>query len=105
MMSMIVRVGSRYLLSIGILSVMIMFGVNLVDVVGAKFFKSPLLGATEMISFFQVVAIASALTAAFFAGRHVKVEFFVDKLQRKYRSLVTKIMRFLELVFSAVVVY
>jgi len=104
-MQKIIESSSNYLLWVGMVAVLIMFGVNLADVVGAKFFERPLLGATELVSFFQVVAIACAVTGAFLARRHVKVEFFVEKLHGKCRGCVTKIMRFLELVFTAVIVY
>lgn len=65
---------------IGAIFFLIMFFANLVDVVGAKFFRWPLPGALEIISFAQVVAIAFAIAFGLFIGTHLKIEFISEKL-------------------------
>lgn len=97
---------SKWLVTIGTMCILIMFATNLTDVVGAKFFKRPLLGSTEIVSYFQVAAIACALSEALLTGRHVKVDFFIDRITgSKFGQLVIRGVRTLELIFSALIVY
>lgn len=92
-------------MAIGISSVLLMFAVNLVDVVGSKFLRKPFPGATEFVSYFQVVAISCAIAGALVAGRHVKVEFFLDRMKRGPRVFIVKTMRVAELAFAGIVVF
>lgn len=62
-----------------------MFAANLVDVVGAKFFKWPLPGALEILSFALVVAIAPAIAHGLFLGTHLRIDFIVDKFPKGLR--------------------
>ncbi len=71
---------SRYLEGVGVIFFLIMFLANLVDVVGAKFFRWPLPGALEIISFSQVIAISFAIAFGLFLGTHLKIEFLAEKL-------------------------
>ncbi|OGO41949.1 MAG: hypothetical protein A2137_03380 [Chloroflexi bacterium RBG_16_58_8] len=68
---------------IGFLGMMVS---TLIDVVGAKLFKWPLPVGTEAIYLFQVIAIAGAIAFAQIDGRHIRVEFVVDKLPRRARA-------------------
>lgn len=66
----------------GVVGILIMFVVNLVDVVGAKVFQWPLPGALEMLSFSLIVTIAPAIAYGLFLGTHLSIDFFMDKLPR-----------------------
>mgnify|MGYP001768334808 CR=1 FL=1 len=66
----------------GVVGILIMFVVNLVDVVGAKVFHWPLPGALEMLSFSLIVTIAPAIAYGLFLGTHLSIDFFMDKLPR-----------------------
>lgn len=82
---------SRYLEWVGVIGILIMFFVNFIDVVGAKFFLWPFPGATEVISFSQIVAIAPAIAFTLIVGRHIRVEFIVDKLPKRMRATISMI--------------
>lgn len=71
---------SRYLEGIGAIFFLLMFFANLIDVVGAKFFRWPLPGALEIISFSQVIAISFAIAFGLFLGTHLRIEFIAEKL-------------------------
>ncbi|HOJ42776.1 MAG TPA: TRAP transporter small permease subunit [Syntrophorhabdaceae bacterium] len=69
----------EYLEWVGVFGILCMFFANLIDVIGAKFFKWPLPGALEVISFSQIVAITPAIALGLFLGIHLSVDFIVEK--------------------------
>lgn len=86
---------SMYLEWVGVIGILIMFFVNFIDVVGAKFFLWPLPGATEIIGFSQIVAIAPAISLTLIIGRHIRVEFVVMRLPKRIRATIGTISSFL----------
>jgi len=86
---------SRSLESIGVIGLLLMFLANFVDVVGAKLFLWPFPGVTEVISFSQIVAIAPAIAFALILGRHIRVEFIIDRFPKRIRAAITSISSFL----------
>lgn len=72
---------------IGILGIVVMIVVTIVDVVGAKFFHSPLRAGTELVYFGQVIAVGGALAFTKIAGYHVRME-FIDTFPKRFANLV-----------------
>lgn len=87
----------RFFEWIGLLGFLGIFVTNFIDVVGAKVFLRPLPGATEVIEFCQVVAIAGAMANGLLQGRHIRVEFFLLKLRPGWRSTLAAFSSFLGL--------
>lgn len=73
---------------VGVFGILCVFFVNIVDVVGAKFFQWPLPGALELISFFQLVAIAPAIAFGLFLGTHLRIDFLFDRLEPGTRRVI-----------------
>lgn len=96
---------SEGFLYLGILSIVLMLIVNLLDVIGAKFFMKPLLGAMEYTSFFQVVAISSAIAYTLLQKRHIRIEFIVEKLRENIKKPIISFILCLEMVFFLVLVW
>jgi TRAP-type C4-dicarboxylate transport system permease small subunit len=96
---------SRYLESIGVIGLLLMFLSNFVDVVGAKLFLWPLPGATEVISFSQVVAIAPAIAFTLILGRHIRVEFIIDRFPKRVRAAISSISSFLSLILFVLILW
>ncbi|MGB9886163.1 MAG: TRAP transporter small permease [Moorellales bacterium] len=90
---------------VAIFSLLFILAVTMIDVIGAKLFLHPLKAATELVGFGQLVAIACALTASFFAGRQVAVEFFVLWLPRKAAQVVGAVAALLSLAFCVILVW
>lgn len=67
---------------VGVVAILIILTLTAVDVVGAKVFRSPLRGATELVGLAQVVAVGGAMAMGLFKGRHITIEFFVSRLPR-----------------------
>jgi TRAP-type C4-dicarboxylate transport system permease small subunit len=63
-----------------------MMAATLIDVIGAKAFKWPLPAGLEVVFFCQLIAISGALAFGEMDGRHIRVEFFVDKLPKTARA-------------------
>jgi TRAP-type C4-dicarboxylate transport system permease small subunit len=73
-----------------------MFVTN-IDVIGAKLFLWPLRGTIDMVMLFQLVAIAFAGAITLIIGRHVRVEFFVNRLPRRAQAVTNSIVSLLGL--------
>lgn len=96
---------AQYLLYAGIFSILLMLVVNFVDVFGAKLFNKPLPGATEYTSLFQVVAISTAIAYTLLQGRHIRIDFLVNKLRREVRKAIVTLVIVLEMSLFVVIVW
>ncbi|MGQ9647888.1 MAG: TRAP transporter small permease [Thermodesulfobacteriota bacterium] len=96
---------SRSLESIGVIGLLLMFLSNFVDVVGAKLFLWPLPGATEVISFSQVIAIAPAIAFTLILGRHIRVEFIIDRFPKRMRAVIMSISSFMSLILFVLILW
>jgi TRAP-type C4-dicarboxylate transport system permease small subunit len=96
---------SRSLEWIGVIGILLMFLVNFIDVIGAKFFRWPLPGSVELISFSQIVAVAPAIAFALILGRHIRVEFIIDRFPRRVRAAISSMSSFLSFILFALIVW
>jgi TRAP-type C4-dicarboxylate transport system permease small subunit len=96
---------SRSLEWLGVIGFLLMFLVNLIDVVGAKLFTWPLPGSVEIISFSQIVAIAPAIAFTLILGRHIRVEFIIDRFPKRIRAAITSISSFLSLILFVLILW
>jgi TRAP-type C4-dicarboxylate transport system permease small subunit len=96
---------SRSLEWLGVIGILLMFLVNFVDVVGAKLFTWPLPGSVELISFSQIVAIAPAIAFTLILGRHIRVEFIIDRFPKRIRAAITSISSFLSLILFILILW
>lgn len=99
------RLSSRYLEWIGVIGILLMFLVNFIDVVGAKLFLWPFPGATEVISFSQIVAIAPAIAFTLLLNRHIRVDFIVMRFPKRIRATISSFSSFLGLVIFVLILW
>ena len=92
---------SRWFEWVGMLAFFTMLVSTCIDVIGAKLFKWPLPGGTEIVYMIQIVAIAGTLAIAQIEKQHIRVEFFVDLVSRKMKALMTGIVSILGLALFA----
>jgi TRAP-type C4-dicarboxylate transport system permease small subunit len=71
---------------VGLVAMFGMLVVTLIDVVGTKLMTKPLPGATEIIPFLQLTAIAGGLAYSKIDGRHIIVDFFVVFIPKRPRA-------------------
>lgn len=95
----------RHLEWVGVIGILLMFLVNFVDVVGAKLFLWPVPGATEVISFSQILAIAPAIAFTLLLGRHIRVEFIIDRFPKRIRGAINSFSSFLSLVIFVLILW
>jgi len=69
-----------------------MMVITCIDVVGAKVFLWPVLGALDIVMLSQIVAIAFAASMALILGRHIRVEFFVARLPRRAQAVIDSVV-------------
>jgi len=96
---------SRSLEWVGVIGILLMFLVNFIDVVGAKLFLWPLPGSVEIISFSQIVAIAPAIAFTLILGRHIRVEFIIDRFPKRIRAAISSISSFLSLILFVLILW
>ena len=99
------RSSSRHLEWVGVIGIILMFLVNLVDVVGAKLFLWPVPGATEVISFSQIMAIAPAIAITLLLNRHIRVEFIIMRFPKRIRGAINSFSSFLSLVIFVLILW
>ena len=90
---------------VGVAGLLAMMVVTFIDVVGNKFFNSPLLGALDLVTTFQAVAIAFACAMVLIVGRHVKVEFLVTRLPNRAQAVIESIALLLGLGLFVLIVW
>jgi len=73
---------------VGVMGYLVMLLVNILDVVGAKFFKWPFPGSVEIVSFSQVVAIALTIPIGLFIGFHLSIDFIIEKFPKTPKHLI-----------------
>jgi len=96
---------SRSLEWVGVIGLLLMFLVNFIDVVGAKLFVWPLPGSVEIISFSQIMAIAPAIAFTLILGRHIRVEFIIDRFPKRIRAAISSISSFFSLVLFVLILW
>lgn len=99
------RSSSRHLEWVGVIGIILMFLVNFIDVVGAKLFLWPVPGATEVISFSQIVAIAPAIAITLLLNRHIRVEFIIMRFPKRIRESINSFSSFLSLVIFVLILW
>jgi len=87
---------------IGIVGLLTMLLFVAIHVIRSNIFLLPLKGATELISFTQIIVISCAMAANFFVGRHISIEFVFDNLPALLRKLVDKIISIIMFLFFSV---
>jgi len=99
------RASSRNLEWVGVIGIILMFLANFIDVVGAKLFLWPIPGATEVISFSQVLAIAPAIAFTLLLGRHIRVEFIIMRLPIRIRESICGFSSLLSLITFVLILW
>ena len=90
---------------IGLAAMILMMVLTCIDVVGAKLFRSPILGALDIVQLSQLVAIAFAASMTLILGRHVQVEFFHKLLPRRAQAVINTIVLFIVFLFFIVIIW
>jgi len=73
---------------VGVMCYLVMLLVNIIDVVGAKFFNWPFPGSIEIVSFSQIVAIALTIPIGLFIGFHLSIDFIIEKFPKTLKYLI-----------------
>ena len=96
---------SNYLEWVGIIGFLLMMTITCVDVIGAKLFLYPVLGAIDIVKLSQLVAISFAAGATLILGKHIQVDFFMVMFPQRFQAVVDAIVSFLGFALFAVFVW
>jgi len=89
---------------IAIAGLLVMMFATCIDVVGAKLFLWPVPGVTDIAGLSQaMIAFAAAFTLII--GRHIQVEFVIDKLPRRAQSVIDSIINLLGLALFILIIW
>ena len=83
----------------------VMLGLVTVDIVGAKVFRLPVLGAMDITSLLGLVVVAFAVAQTQLMGRHITVNFLTIRLPKHIRLIMRSISTLLCILFFAVVIW
>ena len=90
---------------VGLAGMLVMMTTTCVDVVGAKVFKAPILGALDIVQLSQIVAISFAASMMVILGRHIQVDFVISLLPRRVQSVINSIVLLILLGFHIVIIW
>lgn len=77
---------------IALAGMLLMMAITCIDVVGAKVFHWRLFGAIDIVMLSQIVAIAFAASMALILGRHIQVDFLINRLPRRFQTVIDSIV-------------
>jgi TRAP-type C4-dicarboxylate transport system permease small subunit len=86
-------------------AMLLMMVITCIDVVGAKAFLSPLLGAIDIVQLCQLVTISFAAGMTLIIGRHIQVEFLYNLLPRRIQAVTDSFVHLLGLGLFIVIVW
>ena len=90
---------------IGLAGLLVMMFITCIDVIGAKLFLRPVLGAIDIVMLGQLVAISFAVASSLILGRHVQVEFFVILLSKRVQAVIDSIIHLLGLALFILIIW
>ncbi|MCX8117731.1 MAG: TRAP transporter small permease [Desulfobacterota bacterium] len=90
---------------IGVVAMLVMMVITCVDVIGAKVFLWRLLGAIDIVQLAQIVAISFATSMTLIIGRHIQVEFFVNRLPKRAQGVINGGISLLSLAFFLLIIW
>jgi TRAP-type C4-dicarboxylate transport system permease small subunit len=96
---------SQWLEWIGIAAMMLIAIITGIDVIGGKIFAWRLLGAIDIVTASQVIAMGFAVAMALIEGRHVNVEFLVNKLPNPAQRVVDVIVSLIGMALFALIIW
>src|SRR4030043_964919 len=82
---------------IGLAAMLLIMAITCIDVVGAKVFHWRLFGAIDTVMLSQIVAIAFPASIALILGRHIQVDFLIDRTPNRARAVIDSIVLLLQL--------
>lgn len=90
---------------LGIAAMLLIMVITCIDVIGAKLFLAPILGAIDIVQLSQIVAISFAAGMALILGRHIQVEFFFNLLPRRAQVVIDSFVLLLSLGLFIVIIW
>jgi TRAP-type C4-dicarboxylate transport system permease small subunit len=90
---------------IGFGALFLMVILTCVDVIGAKFFRTPVFGALDIMMLAQLIAVSFAGAMAMILGWHVQVEFFMILFPKRIQAAVDCFVALLCLVLFVCIVW
>jgi len=90
---------------LGIAAMLLMMVITCIDVIGAKIFKLPILGAIDIVQLSQIVAISFAASMTLILGRHIQVEFFYNLLPPRAQAVIDSAVPLLGLGLFIVIIW
>ncbi len=95
---------SSLLKAVGAMSITCMMMLTVVDVVG-RFFKHPIFGSVELVSFLATIVIAASLPYTYKVDGHVGVEILVRLLPQKAQLVIGLFTRTISLILFGIVTW
>jgi TRAP-type C4-dicarboxylate transport system permease small subunit len=90
---------------VGIAGLLLMMVITGIDVIGGKLFTWRLLGAIDIVTLSQIVAIAFSAAIALIVGRHIRVEFLVNRLPRRAQAVINSFVSLLGLILFLLIIW
>lgn len=94
----IVQTISKAIFSVSVVALAALIIIICIDVIGGKFFDSPVPGFAGVLGIAQLLVISFAMGTTFFTGHHIKVELILNRCPPRLQAVVnalTSLMGFM----------
>lgn len=96
---------SEWFMWVGVVFLLLIMFITGIDVIGGKIFSWRVMGALDIVTMSQILAITFAIAMAQITGRHVSVEFVVRKFPAGVRRVVRIIINFIGLALFVLIAW
>ncbi|MBA7519782.1 hypothetical protein ES705_11869 [subsurface metagenome] len=76
-----------------------------VDIIGAQFFKFPVPGGVELVSFLGVVIVSFSITQTYVLHRHIQVDFVIMRLPEQAKRVLACISSLFSMALFALIIW
>lgn len=90
---------------VALIALVAMLALVAVDIIGAQFFKFPVPGGVELVSFLGVTIASFAIAQTYVLHRHIQVDFVIMRLPEQAKRVLACISRLFSMVLFALVIW
>lgn len=101
----IVHSTSMFFENVGIWVFLFMIGIMCVDALSTKVFSSPIVGTIDLVRLSQLVGIGFAIASAQVLGKHVAVDFLINKAPHRMQAVVGCLVNLILFAFFCLIVW
>lgn len=90
---------------VALIALVAMLALVAVDIIGAQFFKFPVPGGVELVSFLGVTIVSFSIAQTYVLHRHIQVDFIIMRLPEQAKRVLACISSLFSMVLFALIIW